>query len=190
MQQLTIEKTMDKNNFTEFEKTLLADMNRRAMLIVKTEEFLQEQKISFNKEILYGLPDDTLRDLCENWNPENQKNRRKNVKSETLRPGNHTINGSLAKDKVSQLTFKDQLDIMSRILNDVAADYQFDINSPDYLGFLNCSPIDDNWPEIERYVMAVFLSREMAILDTMLEERGLDIEAGADLEEIIFIERK
>jgi len=180
---------MDKNNFTEFEKTLLEDMNRRAMLIVKTEEFLRENKISFNKDLLYELPDDTLRDLCENWNPENQKNRRKTAMSETLRPGNHTINGSLAKDKVSQLTFKDQSDIMRRILNDVAADYQFDKNSPDYLGFLNCSPIDDEWPEIERYVLAVFLTRERSILDSMLKERGLDIEAGADLEEIIFIER-
>jgi len=180
---------MDKNNFTEFEKTLLEDMNRRAMLIVKTEEFLRENKISFNKDLLYELPDDTLRDLCENWNPENQKNRRKTAMSETLRPGNHTINGSLAKDKVSQLTFKDQSDIMRRILNDVAADYQFDKNSPDYLGFLNCSPIDDGWPEIERYVLAVFLTRERSILDSMLKERGLDIEAGADLEEIIFIER-
>jgi len=181
---------IDKNNLTEFEQTLLSDMNRRAMLIVKTEEFLQKQKISFNKEILYNLPDDTLKDLCENWNPENQKNRRNNVMSETLRPSNHTINGSSTKDKVSQLTFKDQSDIMRRILNDVAADYQFDKSSPDYLGFLNCSLIDDGWPEIERYVVAVFLTRERSILDTMLKERGLDIEAGADLEEIIFIERK
>lgn len=181
---------MDKNNFTEFEKTLLEDMNRRAMLIVKTEEFLQEQKISFNKDLLYELPDDTLRSICEIWKPANQKNSRNNIMSETFSTGKHIINGSLAKDKVSQLTFKDQLDIMRRIISDVAADYQFDKNSPDYLGFLNCSPIDDNWPEIERYVMAVFLSRERAILDTMLEERGLDIEAGADLEEIIFIERK
>jgi len=181
---------MDKNNFTEFEKTLLTDMNRRAMLIVKTEEFLREQKISFNKDLLYQLPDDTLRAVCENWKPENQKNWRKAAMSETHRPSNNTINGSSTKDKVSQLTFKDQSDIMRRILNDVAADYQFDKNSPDYLGFLNCSPIDDGWPEIERYVLAVFLTRERSILDTMLKERGLDIEDGADLDEIIFIERK
>lgn len=181
---------IDKDNFTEFEKTLLKDMNRRALLILKAEEFLQEQKITFNKELLHGISDEKLLELCENWNPANQKSSRNNNKAETITPGDHTINDSTAKDKVSQLTFKDQLDIMGRILDDVAADYQFDTKSPDYCGFLNCSPIDDNWPEIERYVIAVFLSRERAILNTLLEERGLDIEAGADLEEIIFIERK
>lgn len=180
---------MDKNNFTEFEKTLLADMNRRAMLIVRAEEFLQENKISFNKDLLYQLPDDTLVNICETWKPANQENRRKKAKAETFSPTNHTINGSSKKDKVSQLTFKDQSDIMRRILKDVVADYQFDKSSPDYCGFLNCSPIDDGWPEIERYVMAVFLSRERKLLDSMLAEFGLDIEAGADLDEIIFIER-
>jgi hypothetical protein len=181
---------MDKNNLTEFEQTLLADMNRRAMLIIQTEEFLRENKITFNKDLLYQLPDDTLMHLCETWKPANQENRRKKAKAETFSPGSHTINGSSTKDKVSQLTFKDQSDIMRRILKDVAADYQFDKNNPDYLGFLNCSPIDDGWPEIERYVMAVFLGRERKLLDSMLAEFGLDIEAGADLEEIVFIERK
>jgi len=181
---------MDKNNLTEFEQTLLNDMNGRAMLIVKAEEFLQENKISFNKNLLYQLPDDILVNICETWKPANQENCRKKAISETIRPSNHTINGSSRKDKVSQLTFKDQSDLMYRILKDLAADYQFDKSSPDYLGFLNCSPIDDEWPEIERYVMAVFLGRERKLLDSMLAEFGLDIEAGADLKEIIFIERK
>ena len=181
---------IDKNNFTEFEKNLLADMNIRAMLIIKVKNLLEENKVPFDENLLYELTDDSLYEIYNNWKPANQKNSRKRASIETIDPDNHTINGSLRKDKVSQLTFKDQSNIMRRIISDIAADYQFDKNSPDYLGFLNCSPIDDEWPEIERYVMAVFLSRERKLLGSMLKERGLDIEAGADLDEIIFIERK
>lgn len=181
---------MKREELTEVEQSMLNGMNKRAMLIGNLEEYLMYHKISIDMQYVDSLPDKDLNELVAAWSPERQENLRKTIEFETESQADHTINGSKGEDMVSQLTFKDQLDIMSRILNDVAADYQFDINSPDYLGFLNCSPIDDNWPEIERYIMVVFLSSERAILNTMLEERGLDIEAGADLEEIIFIVRR
>ena len=181
---------MNKENLTEFELSLLKDVNKRAMLIVKVEEFLKHHKIPINMELLYNLTDEKLNELAENWNPAKQDLLRKNnVEFETGLEIDHTTNDSKKKDKVSQLSFADMQDLMQRKLRDIAMDYQFNPADPDYLGFLNCCPREE-WNYNELYALSIFLGREHRIFDLLLQEVGLDIEPGADLDEIVFIERK
>lgn len=181
---------MDKQELTEFEQQLLKEMNTRAMLIVKVEELLMHNKISINKEILYGLPDAKLLELAQTWDLENQERlRKKNLRVETGLEIDHTINGSERKDKVTQLTFADMRDLMQLKLGEIAMDYQFNPADPDYLGFLNCCPREE-WSYNELYALSIFLGRERKIFDLLLQDFGLDIEPGADLDEIVFIERR
>jgi len=177
------------NELTEFEKSLLEGLNKRALLILKAEDVIKDAKITIDHEFLSQLPDETLEDIIKTWMPENQKKLRNSMGIETLSQGLHTTNGSKAKDKVSQLSFTKQLEIIASKLDQVASDYQFNPNDEGYLGFLNCAPIEE-WSANEIYTLSIFLTRERKVFDKLLSERGLDIEAGADLEEIIFIEKQ
>lgn len=176
------------NELTEFEKSLLEGLNKRALLILKAEEVIKGAKITINHEFLSQLPDESLVEIIKTWSPENQKRLRNLSFNETPDQSLHTTNGSKAKDKVSRLPFNKQLEIMNAILDVIAKDYQFDKEHEGYLGFLNCCPAED-WTQDENYTLSTFLTRERKVFNKLLSERGLDIEAGADLEEIIFIEK-
>ena len=178
-----------EKSLTEFEKSLLEGLNKRALLILRAEEVIKGAKITINHEFLSQLTDESLAEIIKIWSPENQKKLRNLIFNETPDQGLHTTDGSIAKDKVSQLPFTKQLEIITSKIDQVASDYQFNPNDEGYLGFLNCAPIEE-WSDDENYTLSIFLTRERKVFDKLLSERGLDIEAGADLEEIIFIEKQ
>ena len=75
---------MNKNNLTSFEKDLLKSMNKKAMLILKAEEFLKEAKITFNTVLFDQMSEEELEAFVETWNPVKQETlRKKHVSFET-----------------------------------------------------------------------------------------------------------
>lgn len=75
---------MNKNNLTPFEKDLLKSMNKKAMLILKAEEFLKEAKITFNTVLFDQMSEEELEAFVETWNPVKQETlRKKHVSFET-----------------------------------------------------------------------------------------------------------
>jgi hypothetical protein len=75
---------MNKNNLTPFEKDLLKSMNKKAMLILKAEEFLKESKITFNTVLFDQMSEEELESFVETWDPVKQETlRKKHVRFET-----------------------------------------------------------------------------------------------------------
>tara|TARA_Y100000389_G_scaffold25738_1_gene22250 strand:- start:1384 stop:1623 length:240 start_codon:yes stop_codon:yes gene_type:complete len=75
---------MNKNNLTPFEKDLLKSMNKKAMLILKAEEFLKEAKITFNTVLFDQMSEEEMESFVETWNPVKQETlRKKYVRLET-----------------------------------------------------------------------------------------------------------
>lgn len=75
---------MNKKDLTPIEQELLSSLNKKALLIVKAEEFLKESKIPFNTALFDSMSDTELESFVETWNPENQKAlRAKYVSNET-----------------------------------------------------------------------------------------------------------
>jgi arsenate reductase-like glutaredoxin family protein len=59
-------------------------MNKKAMMIVKAEEYLSEAKIPFNTILFDQMTESEMEDFLETWNPENQAAlRKKYVSDET-----------------------------------------------------------------------------------------------------------
>jgi len=71
-----------KNNLSEFEKSLLDNMNKRAMLIIHIEETLKEIKVPMDKNVLYEMEEDELVGLFEMLSSA-KENRKKYAKDET-----------------------------------------------------------------------------------------------------------
>lgn len=92
---------MKKEEFTEFENNLIDTMNKRAMLLVKLEEYLKYHKIPIDKKLVDSMSDDGLNELVETWSPRQQKKLRKSFKFETEIQTGHIINDSKGEDKVS-----------------------------------------------------------------------------------------
>jgi len=75
---------MNKDNLTPFEKDLLKSMNKKAMLILKAEEFLKESKITFNTVLFDQMSEEELESFVETWDPVKQEAlRKKHVRFET-----------------------------------------------------------------------------------------------------------
>jgi Mg/Co/Ni transporter MgtE len=92
---------MKRGELSEFEQSMLKEMNKRAMLLVKLEEYLNYHKIPMDKRLIDSLPDEELSQLVTTWSPERQEELRKTLKFETESQNDHTINGSGEEDKVS-----------------------------------------------------------------------------------------
>lgn len=67
---------MNKNDLTPFEQELLKNLNKKAMLMVKAEEYLREAKIPFTTAIFDEMSEEDLEAFTVTWNPENQKKMR------------------------------------------------------------------------------------------------------------------
>ena len=67
---------MNKDNLTPFEQELLKNLNKKAMLMVKAEEYLREAKIPFTTAIFDEMSEKDLEAFVVTWNPENQKKMR------------------------------------------------------------------------------------------------------------------
>jgi|TARA_B110000908_G_C9934142_1_gene305288 hypothetical protein len=75
---------MNKNDLTPFEQDLLKSMNKKAMMIIKAEEYLTASKITFNTELFDQMSEKQMEDFLETWNPDNQAAlREKYVSDET-----------------------------------------------------------------------------------------------------------
>lgn len=70
---------MKREELRELEQSMLKEMNMRAMLLVKLEEYLKYHKIPVNKEYIDTLPDDKLEHLVEVWAPIRQDIIRKSL---------------------------------------------------------------------------------------------------------------
>jgi len=68
---------MNKNDLTPFEQELLKNLNKKAMLMVKAEEYLREAKIPFTTAMFDEMSEDELEAFTITWNPENQERMRK-----------------------------------------------------------------------------------------------------------------
>jgi hypothetical protein len=66
-------------------------------------------------------------------------------------------------------------------LKKVKNDFQFDKNSPDYLGFLNCGKDITDDPGF----MIVVENQEA--FEPIMEVMGIDTESGIDAEETVFV---
>ena len=67
---------MNKDNLTPFEQELLKNLNKKAMLMVKAEEYLREAKIPFTSTIFDEMSEEDLEAFVVTWDPENQKKMR------------------------------------------------------------------------------------------------------------------
>ena len=67
---------MNKDNLTPFEQELLKNLNKKAMLMVKAEEYLREAKIPFTTAIFDEMSEEDIEAFTVTWNPENQKKMR------------------------------------------------------------------------------------------------------------------
>jgi flagellar biosynthesis protein FliP len=67
---------MNKDNLTPFEQELLKNLNKKAMLMVKAEEYLREAKIPFTTTMFDEMSEKDLEAFVVTWNPENQKKMR------------------------------------------------------------------------------------------------------------------
>ena len=67
---------MNKTDLTPFEQELLKNLNKKAMLMVKAEEYLREAKIPFTSTIFDEMSEEELEAFTITWNPENQKKMR------------------------------------------------------------------------------------------------------------------
>ena len=67
---------MNKNDLTPFEQELLKNLNKKAMLMVKAEEYLREAKIPFTTTMFDEMSEEELEAFTITWNPENQKKMR------------------------------------------------------------------------------------------------------------------
>jgi hypothetical protein len=76
---------------------------------------------------------------------------------------------------------QEELKLGIDFLETVKNDYQFDKESPDYLGFLNCG---DDITDHPGYMMVV---NHEDVFIPIMEEMGIDTEAGIHVEETIFI---
>lgn len=80
---------MNKDNLTPFEQELLKNLNKKAMLMVKAEEYLREAKIPFTTAIFDEMSEDELEAFTVTWNPENQKKmREKHIKNNETKEDN------------------------------------------------------------------------------------------------------
>jgi hypothetical protein len=80
------------------------------------------------------------------------------------------------------------IECLDPLLDIFAKDYQFDKNSPDYLGFLNTCP-EDEWC-LEDQKAFQFATAELPELwQALLDKHGLDVEGEARMEETIFIKK-
>lgn len=82
---------MNKDNLTPFEQELLKNLNKKAMLMVKAEEYLREAKIPFTTAIFDEMSEEDLEAFTVTWNPENQKKMREKYinNSETKEDNQH-----------------------------------------------------------------------------------------------------
>jgi len=76
---------------------------------------------------------------------------------------------------------REELELGIAFLESVKNDFQFDKNSPDYLGFLNCGEDITDDPGY----MIVVDNKETFI--PIMEKMGIDTEAGIHAEETIFV---
>lgn len=74
---------MKREELSELEQSILKEMNTRAMLLVKLEEYLKYHKIPIDKKLIDSISDDSLNELVETWSPERQKKLRKTIEFET-----------------------------------------------------------------------------------------------------------
>jgi hypothetical protein len=92
---------MKREELSELEQSMLKEMNKRAMLLVKLEEYLKYHKIAMDKRLIDSIPDEELGQLVTAWSPTRQKELKKTFKVETESQNDHTINGNGEEDKVS-----------------------------------------------------------------------------------------
>lgn len=83
---------MNKNDLTPFEQELLKNLNKKAMLMVKAEEYLRDAKIPFTTAIFDEMSEGDLEAFVVTWNPENQKKMREK----------YTRNGDLETESENQ----------------------------------------------------------------------------------------
>ena len=76
------------------------------------------------------------------------------------------------------------VDIVANLLDRIRADYQFDHNDENYLGFLNVDPSQD-WTTEEGDAFLWLLENDQDVLENMLMERGLEIESYSQ-DEVVF----
>lgn len=80
-------------------------------------------------------------------------------------------------------------DEIDPIFEKIANDYQFDTNSPDYLGFLNTCP-EEEWSPEAAHALNFLIHEEYELFRALLDRHGLDVEDGPQLHETIFIKKK
>jgi hypothetical protein len=73
----------NEKNLTPGERKLLAELNVKANLIVEFQQVCQDQKMPFNKDVIYNLSEDYLRELIHNFSPEGQAKLKKKIRYET-----------------------------------------------------------------------------------------------------------
>jgi hypothetical protein len=76
---------------------------------------------------------------------------------------------------------REELELGIAFLESVKNDFQFDKNSPDYLGFLNCGEDITDHPGY-----MILVNNEEEFID-ILEEMGIDTESGIHAEETVFV---
>ena len=92
---------MNKNDLTPFEQDLLKSMNKKAMMIIKAEEYLTASKITFNTELFDQMSEKQMEDFLETWNPDNQATlREKYVSDETNEDNQHKKNVFKLEDRL------------------------------------------------------------------------------------------
>jgi|TARA_B110000967_G_scaffold47403_1_gene47936 hypothetical protein len=73
----------NEKNLTPGERKLLTELNVKANLILEFQQVCQDQKMPFNKDVIYDLSEDDLRELIHNFSAEGQAMLKKKIRYET-----------------------------------------------------------------------------------------------------------
>ena len=73
----------NEKNLTPGERKLLTELNVKANLILEFQQVCQDQKMPFNKDVIYDLSEDDLRELIHNFSDEGQAKLKKKIRYET-----------------------------------------------------------------------------------------------------------
>lgn len=73
--------------------------------------------------------------------------------------------------------------ILSELIERIRQDEQLDVNSPEYVGFLNVNPLQD-WSADEVLVFKTLFENKRDFLDAALSMRGIEIQKFSDDEAI------
>lgn len=73
----------NEKNLTPNERELLKKLNVKANLILEFETLMQGLKLPYDKNYIYSLDEQVLRDFIISWTPENQEEMKKKFYVET-----------------------------------------------------------------------------------------------------------